>query len=123
MEEVTVNESILISVKQYLGIDAEDTNFDLDIITHINSVLMILNQLGVGPSDGFYISDKSSTWNELLNGRSDLEGVKTYIYMKVKLVFDPPMSSAVLECLNRMTSEYECRLRDQAELGGDNNDK
>lgn len=118
-----MNESILISVKQYLGIDAEDTNFDLDIITHINSVLMILNQLGVGPSDGFYISDKSSTWNELLNGRSDLEGVKTYIYMKVKLVFDPPMSSAVLECLNRMTSEYECRLRDQAELGGDNNDK
>lgn len=113
-----MDESILTSIKKLLGIDAEDTNFDADIIMHINSTFMILNQLGVGPTEGFSISDNSPTWSEFLKDRKDLEAVKTYIYEKVKMVFDPPLSSAVMECMQRMTDEFEWRLREQAETGG-----
>lgn len=107
-------ESILTSIKKLLGITEEYEHFDADIIMHINSVFMILTQLGVGPSEGFSIKDKSTTWNEFVSD-NQLESVKSYMHMKVKLMFDPPLSSAVMECMNRMISEFEWRLNIAAE--------
>ena len=104
-------ESILTSIKKLLGIAEEYEHFDNDIIMHINSVFMILTQLGVGPSRGFMITDSSSTWDDFLPEDSDnLQAVKTYMYMKVRLMFDPPTSSAVMESMNRMVNEFEWRL-------------
>ena len=103
-------ESILTSIKKLLGITEEYTHFDVDLIIHINSVFMILNQLGVGPSEGFAIEDKSSTWDEFVEDPTQLQSVKSYMYMKVKLLFDPPLSSAVMEAMNRTISEFEWRL-------------
>lgn len=103
-------ESILTSIKKLLGIAEEYEHFDADLIMHINSVFAILTQLGVGPSEGFSISDKYSTWDEFIEDDPRLEMVKSYIYMKVKLLFDPPTSSAVMEATNRLTSELEWRL-------------
>ena len=82
---------------------------------HINSVFMILNQLGVGPSDGFSITDKTAVWSDFISDNKNLEAVKSYMYMKVRLLFDPPLSSAVMECMNRMISELEWRLNSEAE--------
>ena len=101
--------SILTSIKKLLGITEEYEHFDPDIIMHINSAFMILNQLGVGPEEGFFIKDKSSTWDEFLSG-SNLEAVKTYVYLKVKLLFDPPLSSTVIEAIKSQISELEWRL-------------
>lgn len=107
-------ESILTSIKKLLGITEDYEHFDTDIIMHINSVFMILNQIGVGPAEGFSIKDKTSTWNEFVPD-NQLECVKSYVHMKVKLLFDPPLSSAVMECMNRMISELEWRLNVAAE--------
>ena len=104
-------ESILTSIKKLLGIPEDYEHYDSDIIMHINSVFMILNQLGVGPSNGFSITDKTAVWSNFIN----LEAVKSYVYMKVRLLFDPPLSSAVMECMNRMIGELEWRLNSEAE--------
>ena len=105
-------ESILTSIKKLLGIDEAYTHFDADIIMHINSVLMILTQLGVGPEEGFVIEDDTSTWINFIPeaNAAQLHAVKTYIYMKVKLMFDPPLSSAVIESMSRRIAEFEWRL-------------
>lgn len=103
-------DSILTSIKKLLGITEEYENFDQDIIIHINSAFMILNQLGVGPKSGFSISDKSSTWNEFIPESSNLEAVKTYVHLKVKLMFDPPLSSTVIEAIKSQINELEWRL-------------
>ena len=105
-------ESILTSIKKMLGIDEAYTHFDADIIMHINSVLMILTQLGVGPEEGFVIEDDTSTWINFIPeaNAAQLHAVKTYIYMKVKLMFDPPLSSAVIESMSRQIAEFEWRL-------------
>ena len=104
-------DSILTSIKKLLGIAEEYEHFDQDIIMHINSVFMILNQLGVGPSKGFMITDSAASWDDYLpEGSTKLESVKTYMYMKVKLMFDPPTSSAVMESINRIVNELEWRL-------------
>lgn len=105
-------ESILTSIKKMLGIDEEYTHFDADIIMHINSVLMILTQLGVGPAEGFIIEDDTSTWVDFIPevNAAQLHAVKSYIYMKVKLIFDPPLSSSVIESMNRQITEFEWRL-------------
>ena len=108
-----MNESILTSIKKLLGITEDDTNFDTDIIIHINSVFMVLNQLGVGPSEGFRIEDKYSTWDEYITEDNDLDAVKTYMYLKVKLVFDPPLNSSVLEANKQLINELEWRLNVQ----------
>ena len=109
-------ESILTSIKKMLGIVEEYEHFDIDIIIHINTVFMILTQLGVGPSTGFSIKDKTTVWSDFI-AADDLrfEAVKTYIYLKVKLIFDPPSSSAVIEAYNRTINECECRLNIAAE--------
>ena len=103
-------DSILISIKKLLGIDEEYTDFDPDIIMHINSVFMILNQLGVGPEKGFSIKDVYSTWYDFIPSGSNLEAVKSYMHLKVKLLFDPPSSSAVSDAINRSIAELEWRL-------------
>ncbi len=103
-------ESILTSIKKLLGITEEYTHFDSDIIMHINSVLAILTQLGVGSADGFTISDDGSTWKDFMGEDKKFEFVKSYVHLKVKLLFDPPLSSAVMESMNRMISELEWRI-------------
>lgn len=105
-------ESILTSIKKLLGIAEDYEHFDSDIIIHINSVFMTLNQIGIGPESGFSINDKFKTWNDYvdISTNVDLNAIKTYIYLKVKLLFDPPMSSIVTESINRMISELEFRI-------------
>lgn len=104
-------ESILTSIKKILGIAEEYTQFDMDLIIHINSVLSILTQIGVGPSEGFSIKNKNEVWTDFIPDDVRLELVKSYVYMKVKLLFDPPLSSAVIESLNRTISEFEWRIQ------------
>lgn len=103
-------DSILTSIKKLLGVTEEYEHFDADIIMHINSVFMILNQLGVGPENGFSIKDKSALWSDFISNDLSLELVKSYVHLKVKLLFDPPTSSAVMESMNRQIDEFEWRL-------------
>lgn len=105
-----MEESILTSIKKMLGIVENYTHFDSDIIMHINSVFMILNQLGVGPLEGFIIEDDSAIWEDYVSDTTQLQAVKSYIYLKVRLLFDPPASSSAMESMNRMISELEWRL-------------
>ena len=109
-------DSILTSIKKLLGITAEYKQFDPDLIIHINSVFLILKQIGIGPEQGFSISGEYETWKQFLpEGSENFEAVKSYMHIKVKLLFDPPTSSAVMEAMNRMASEYEWRLNVEAE--------
>ena len=104
-------DSILTSIKKLLGITEEYEHFDTDLIIYINSVFSILAQLGIGPKDGFSIRDKTSKWSDFLNDKDDkrLEMIKSYVYMKVKLMFDPPTNSSLLESMTRFTNEFEWR--------------
>ena len=103
-------DSILTSVKKLLGVGEEYTHFDDDIIMHINSVIFILTQIGIGPEEGFSITSKDQTWNDFLQGRINIESVKSYVYLKVRLLFDPPSNSFLVEAIERQISEYEWRL-------------
>ena len=103
-------DSILTSVKKLLGLTEEYTAFDADIIMHINSVLMILNQMGVGPEKAFTISDATATWSEFCGERADMEAVKSYVALKVRMLFDPPQSSSTMEATKNLISELEWRL-------------
>jgi len=109
--------SILDTIKKMLGIESADTAFDTDIVVNINAAFMVLNQLGVGPSTIFAITDKTQTWSSFFGTGEVVEAVKTYIYFKVRLAFDPPTISSVLEALNRQIAEYEWRLNVNAEKG------
>lgn len=111
--------SILTSIKKLLGPTEADTSFDTDITMHINSAFFRLNQLGVGPSEGFFITDKTKTWEEFLASRKDLEAVKSYVYQKVRLVFDPPQSAFLVEALKESIKEFEWTINVQAEGGPD----
>lgn len=118
MEEVTKMDSILTSVKNLIGgIAEDDESFDDQIIPHINTVLADLIQLGVGPSDGFIIEDKCSTWTDFLPYEKlvKLIGIETYVGMRVQLIFDPPNSSAVIESMQRQIDKFEWRLNVAAE--------
>ena len=103
-------DSILTSIKKLLGIAEEYTHFDNDLIMHINSVLMVLTQLGVGPSEGFIITDDSETWEDFLPEGQNLAIVKSYVHQKVRLLFDPPQASAHMNAINQMINEFEWRL-------------
>lgn len=107
-----MTDSILGSVKKMLGITEEYEHFDTDIIIHINSTFSILTQIGIGPETGFTIEDKSTSWDEFIPEDSHhlLEMVRTYMFMKVKSMFDPPTSSSVSEAYNRQIGELEWRL-------------
>lgn len=103
-------DSILTSIKKLLGIEEDYVHFDADIIMHINSVLAILNQLGVGPSEGYSIKDANATWDEFITNSAKLELVKTYVYLKVRLMFDPPSSSSAIDSMKQLISELEFRI-------------
>lgn len=115
--------SILTSIKKLLGIPEEYEQFDSDLIMHINSVFMILKQLGVGPESGFSISDSSSTWDEFIQDEKTFAAVKSYIHMKVKLLFDPPLSSSVIDCMKQVINELEWRLNVEAETPKSNGEE
>ena len=105
-----MDSSILTSIKKLLGIAEEDTSFDQDIIMHINTVFAILAQLGVGPANGFSIEDDGAIWSDYLGNVTNLELVKSYIYMKVRSMFDPPTSSILVDAMNKNISELEWRI-------------
>lgn len=103
-------DSILTSIKKLLGISEEYEHFDADIMIHINTAFETLHQLGVGPSEPFYIQDKTDTWDEFTTNGLDIRSVKTYIFLKVKMVFDPPSNSIYSEAIRNEISELEWRM-------------
>jgi len=105
-----MSESILISVKKLLGISEDYEYFDADILMDINSVLMILHQMGVGPDTPMMIEDASARWSDFFDDKTDIQAVKTYIALKVRMMFDPPQSSAHANAINENIKELEWRL-------------
>ncbi len=103
-------ESILTSIKKMIGVDMTYTYFDPEIIMHINTALSALTQLGVGPSEGFSIQDENAIWSDFIGNDPNLDNVKTYVGLKVKIFFDPPQSSAHIEAINRQCDELEFRI-------------
>ena len=108
-------ESILNTIKKMLGFDAEYDAFDTDIIVNINMVFNILLQLGVGPAEGFSITGATETWSDYLTDMRKLEMVKTYIYLKVRQIFDPGTSSALNTAIENQIKELEWRLNVQVD--------
>lgn len=108
-------DSILTLVKKNLGIEEDCEDFDDEIIMHINSVFTILSQLGVGPKEGFAIQDKTSVWSEYISDKQNLNLVKSYMYLRVRIMFDPPQNSFTLTSMENQAKEYEWRLNVQAE--------
>ena len=105
-----MSDSILNSTKHILGL-AEDYNvFDPDVIIHINSVLSIITQLGIGPQDGFMIEDATATWEDFLGADKRMNAVKTLVYLRVRLLFDPPTTSYLINSMNEQCHELEWRL-------------
>lgn len=112
-----MEESILTSIKKLLGIAEEYTHFDTDILIHINTAIMTLNQLGVGiDEEGFRVTSDADSWSDFIDDDDYLDEVKTYVYLKVKLVFDPPLSGAVMEAMKESIREYEWRLNVKADV-------
>lgn len=103
-------ESILTSIKKLLGIAEENSDFDADVIIHINSALMILTQLGLGPKNGFSIRDDQALWSDFIPDDARLDAVRSYVYLKVRTLFDPPQSSVLLDAIKQNLSEMEWRL-------------
>ena len=104
-------ESILDTIKKSLGIDLVDDSFDGDIILNINTTIFSLSQMGIGPSNAFIVTSKEDKWTDYLaNMTINLEPAKTYIYLKTKLVFDPPTNSTVIENINNNLKELEWRM-------------
>ncbi len=109
--ERVIMDSILNSVKVMLGISSDYTPFDTEIIIHINSVFTVIFQLGVGPQDKpFFISGAKETWSDFSEDISTVNLVKSYTYLKVRLLFDPPTSSGATEAINNQIKEFEWRL-------------
>lgn len=105
-----MTESILTNTKKMLGLEADDDSFDLDVITHINGVFSTLNDFGVGPADGFMITDATETWDTYLGAEVNLNNVKQYMYLKVRLAFDPPSTSYLITALQELAKELEWRI-------------
>lgn len=110
-----MSDSILESTKKILGLEADYTAFDLDIITHINSAFSTLTQLGVGPEAGFMIEDATPTWEAFLGTDPRLNAVKQYVYLRVRMVFDPPQSGYAVSAMQDQIKEHEWRLNVQME--------
>lgn len=112
-------ESILTSIKKLLTINEDCLDFDTDIIMHINTVFSGLKQMGAGPKEGFTIKDKYALWTDYIpKTNQNLEMIKTYVYLKVRLIFDPPTISSLLESLQKMVEEYEWRISVEVDTGG-----
>lgn len=118
-----ITDSILLTVKKMLGIAEEYAAFDIDLIVNINSVFLTLNQLGVGPKEPYRIEGNEETWSDFLQDqREKLAGVETYVYLKTRLLFDPPTNSFLVDAVQKQCDELEWRLNVQAERGEENGD-
>lgn len=104
------NDSILTTTKKMCGLAEDYTAFDIDIITHINSVLTTLHDLGIGPEDGYMIEDKDPVWGDFLGDAKHMNAVKTYVYLKVRMFFDPPATSYAIAAMQDQIKELEWRL-------------
>ena len=105
-----MSDSVLLSIKQMLGISPEDTSFDVNVIMSINTALTTLMDLGLTEVEDEIVTDDIMTWDDLLGGRTDIEYVKTYVYQKVKMIFDPPTSTAAIDAMQRSINELEWRI-------------
>ena len=112
-------DSILVSIKKLLGIDASYTAFDVDVIVHINTAFAVLNQLGVGPANGFMIEGEAESWDDYITD-NNFSMVKTFVYLKVRLAFDPPTSTALIESMNNTLNELTWRLELEGQNGSSN---
>lgn len=110
-----MTQSILNSTKKALGLDPDYDVFDPDLLMHINSVFGTLTQLGVGPAEGFMIEDDSTEWDAFLGNDPGLNPVKTYMVLRVRLVFDPPQNSFLVDAIHKQIQEQEWRLNMHAE--------
>ena len=110
-----MDDSILNTIKKQLGITEDYTVFDSDLVMHINSVFLTLSQLGVGPDEGFFIEGKTDSWTDYIDEGVLLNSIKTYAYLKVKLLFDPPGSSYAIDAINNIIKELEWRINVQVE--------
>lgn len=110
-----MNDSILNTIKTMIGLNPDDTEFNTDILVLINSALMVLRQIGIGPQNGFSVSDSTQTWSEFIEDIRYYESVKSYIYLKVRLMFDPPATSYVSEQMKTEIQEIEWRLKVEKE--------
>ncbi len=110
-----MTDSILNNTKRVLGLQEDYDAFDADIILHINSVFGTLNQLGIGPEEGFLIEDAEATWSTFLAGDKRLNPVKTYVYLRVRLLFDPPNTAYLVSAMQDQIREMEWRLNVQRE--------
>jgi hypothetical protein len=105
-----VSGSILDDVKKLLGLSPTDTSFDTDVIIHINSVFSIVTQLGLGSDGGIGIVDNTTTWTSLFGNDSQINDVKSYVFMRVKMLFDPPQTSFAIAAYEKQIQEFEWRL-------------
>lgn len=110
-----MSNSILTSTKKALNLEDDYTAFDQDVIMHINSVFSTLNQLGVGPDEGFMIEDKTPTWEAFFGSDPRLNHIKTYVYLRVRMLFDPPTIGYLVDAMERQVRELEWRLNVQRE--------
>lgn len=108
--------SILKSVKKNLNIAAADTSFDQDVMTHINSAFFVLNQIGVGPRGGFMVDDDEDSWTAFIGSDINLNAVKTFVYLSVRLVFDPPSTSYHIAAIKEQIEELLYRLKTDQEV-------
>lgn len=104
------NDSILTGTKKILGISEQDTSFDFDVMTHINSVFSTLQQLGVGPAEGYMIEDASDEWFDYIEDNNSYNMIKTYMYLKVRMAFDPPATSFHINAMQEQIREHEVRI-------------
>lgn len=107
-----MTDSILDDIKKVCGIDAEYTAFDQDVMMHINSEFAVLNQVGVGPAAGFMIADNTPVWDDFLQGEMRLNMVKSYMYLKLRLIFDPPSTSYLIAAWEKQADMFLWRARE-----------
>jgi hypothetical protein len=112
---IEVNDSILRTVRKMIGPSHDCDVFDVDLISHINTIFSTLNQLGVGPKEGYEITGETETWSDFIGSDKRFNAVKSYMYLKTKLLFDPPASSVVLASMEKLALECEWRLNVNAE--------
>ena len=110
VKELVMQDSILMTIRKLVCGDPYADHFDTDLLVHINACFSILNQLGVGPENGFVVEDETQSWSSYIADNYILNMVKTYITLKVRVIFDPPLTSSVLEAMNKEISQLEWRL-------------
>lgn len=109
------NQSILNDVKSLCGIPADVDDFDTPLILHCNTVFSGLTQIGLGPKTGFYISDNTKLWSDIIIGEINLHNVKSYVYLKVKMLFDPPANATLVKSMENQIDELEWRIKTELE--------